>query len=150
MTPSLWLFAFLKSFEQFRPTAYLPTPKDKWTIGYGHTHNVKEGDTCTLAEAEAFLHADVQAAVDEVNHLVKVALTQNQFDALVSFTFNVGAGDAAKGIEGLSTSTLLRKLNAGDPAGASAEFPHWNKQRGKVLDGLTKRRAAERAHFDAA
>jgi hypothetical protein len=73
-----------------------------------------------------------------VSRLVKVGLTQGQFDALVSFTYNLGA-------RSLSTSTLLRKLNAGDYAGAADEFLRWNKAGGKVLNGLTRRREAERA-----
>ncbi|MEG5623927.1 lysozyme, partial [Enterobacter hormaechei] len=76
----------------------------------------------------------------DVSRLVKVGLTQGQFDALVSFTYNLGA-------RSLSTSTLLRKLNAGDYAGAADEFLRWNKAGGKVLNGLTRRREAERALF---
>ncbi|EAA7932780.1 lysozyme, partial [Salmonella enterica subsp. enterica] len=76
----------------------------------------------------------------DVSRLVKVRLTQGQFDALVSFAYNLGART-------LSTSTLLRKLNAGDYAGAADEFLCWNKAGGKVLKGLTRRREAERALF---
>jgi lysozyme len=76
-----------------------------------------------------------------VKRLVKVPLAQGQFDALVSFSFNVGLG-------ALGSSTLLRKLNAGDYRGAAAEFPRWNKAGGKVYEGLTRRRAAERSLFE--
>ena len=76
----------------------------------------------------------------DVSNLVKVKLTQGQFDALVSFAYNLGA-------RALSTSTLLQKLNAGDYTGAADEFPRWNKAGGKVLPGLTWRREAERALF---
>ncbi len=141
MTPSPWLYSFIKSFEKLRLTAYLPTPNDVWTIGWGHTKGVKEGDSCTPEEAEAFLHADVQGAVEKVCNTAHVLLTQNQFDALVSLTFNIGTG-------AFSTSMLLRKLNASDYVGASAEFMCWDKQRGVVLNGLERRREAERVHFD--
>ncbi len=140
MTPSPWLYDFLKQYERFRPTAYLPTKHDVWTIGYGHTRGVKEGDCCTMQDAEDWLHADTAAAASAVSRLVIVALTQQQYDALCSLTFNIGSGAFA-------ASTLLRKLNNYDYAGAAAEFPRWNKQAGKVLDGLTARRAAERDHF---
>lgn len=142
MQPSPWLYAFLKSFEQFRPTAYKPTRKDVWTIGYGHTHNVREGDCCTMDDAERFLNEDVRMSVDAVSNFAHIPLTQNQFDALVSFTFNIGAG-------ALATSTLLKKLNAGDISGAAAEFAKWDKQAGVELMGLRRRREAERDHFNA-
>jgi GH24 family phage-related lysozyme (muramidase) len=78
-----------------------------------------------------------------VNELVKVPMTQGQFDALVSLVFNIGRAQFA-------TSTLLRLLNVGDKAGAAAQFPRWNKQGGVVLAGLTARRELERQRFLAA
>lgn len=127
--------AFIHDFESCRLKAYLDGG-GVWTIGWGHTKDVKKGDTCTLAQANAWYSEDTQEAVDAVNRLVKVPLTQNQFDALVSFTFNCG-------VEALATSTLLRKLNAKDYDGARDEFVKWNHDNGKVVAGLTRRRNAE-------
>lgn len=149
--PSPWLFNFLKQYEQFRPTAYAATKAEKakgiWTKGYGHTYGVKEGDTCTMAEALELLDEDVVRVCAGLKAAVKVPVSQNQADALYSITFNAGYGrhDNVKG--DIADSTLLIKLNAGDIAGCAAEFAKWNKQDGRVLDGLTKRRAAEAAHF---
>jgi lysozyme len=142
MQPSPWLYSFLKGFEKFRPTAYKPTRKDVWTIGYGHTKGVREGDTCTMAEAELFLEQDVAWFASEVSELVHAALTQNQYDALVSLCFNIGVG-------AFSGSTLLKKLNVMDYVGASAEFPKWDRQAGEVLGGLLTRREAEALHFSS-
>lgn len=142
--------ALIKRFEQLRLVAYLPTADDVPTIGWGHTAGVKLGDRCTEAQAEIWLLADCRGSEDAVNSLVKVPLTQGQFDALVSFVFNVGPDiDADTIAEGLGDSTLLKKLNSGDYAGAANEFPRWNKQNGKVLRGLTLRREAERQLFTA-
>lgn len=132
--------ALIKSYEKFRPTAYLPTPRDVWTIGWGHTRGVKQGDTCTQPQAELWFLQDVAGAVAAVNGGVKIDVSQNQFDALVSLAFNIG-GFAFTG------STLLRKLNATDIPGAAAQFAVWNKQAGRVLPGLVARRAAEAALF---
>lgn len=130
----------IKKSEGLRLEAYLPTPNDVPTIGYGHTKGVKMGQRITAKQAEQFLLEDVAWASDAVNRLVKVNLTQNQFDALVSFVFNVGA-------TAFAGSTLLRLLNAGDYKGAADQFLRWNKQAGKVLKGLDTRRKEERALF---
>jgi lysozyme len=130
----------IKSFEKLRLVAYLPTKKDVPTIGWGHTRDVELGDTCTVAEADAWLAEDCADAERAVRKLVKLPITDNQFDALVSFVFNVGEPAFAK-------STLLRKLNSGDYAGAASQFGRWNKQKGVVLNGLTRRRGMERALF---
>ena len=130
----------IKKSEGLRLEAYLPTPNDVPTIGYGHTKGVRMGQRISLAQAEQFLLEDVDWAEDAVNSLVKVKLSQNQFDALVSFVFNIGAGAFSK-------STLLKYLNAGDYGGAANQFLRWNKQAGKELKGLTKRRQEERALF---
>lgn len=130
----------IKDSEQLRLSAYLPTPVDVPTIGYGHTRGVKLGDTCTPEQAEQWLREDCAEAESAVGTLVKAPINQNQFDALVSLVFNIGGGNFA-------SSTLLRKLNAGDYAGAADEFPRWNKQAGVVLGGLVKRRARERELF---
>ena len=130
----------IKRHEGLRLEAYMPTPNDVPTIGYGHTKGVEMGMRITHAQANEYLKQDVAWAQDTVNSLVKVRLTQNQFDALVSFVFNVGASAFAK-------STLLRMLNGGDYQGAADQLLRWDKQGGKVLRGLTKRRAEERALF---
>lgn len=130
----------IKSFEGLRLSAY----KDVVgvvTIGYGTTSGVKMGDTITKERAEELLRDDVKRFEDQVLRLVKVPLTQGQFDALVSFTYNLGAAN-------LGNSTLLRLLNAGDYKGAAAQFDRWTKAGGKELPGLVKRRAAERALFE--
>ncbi len=143
--------ALIKSYEALRLEAYLPTPDDVPTIGWGHTKGVKMGDTCTEEQAEAWFREDVAEFEGYVNELVSVPLTQNQFDALVSFAFNVGPDIDADTIpEGLGDSTLLKKLNAGDYHGAARCFKAWNKQRGKVLAGLTRRRAEEARLFESA
>lgn len=106
----------------------------------GHTATAQLGRVYTDAECHALLRQDVREAEQAVRRLVTVRLTQAQFDALVSFTFNVGQGNLAR-------STLLRKLNAGDCVGAANEFPRWNRAGGRVFRGLTIRRQDERAMF---
>ena len=136
--------ALIKEFEGCKLTAYQDSV-GVWTIGYGWTQPVdgkliRAGMTIKQETAERLLKTGLVSYESDVSRLVKVGLTQGQFDALVSFTYNLGA-------RSLSTSTLLRKLNAGDYAGASDEFLRWNKAGGKVLNGLTRRREAERALF---
>ena len=117
-----------------------------WTIGYGQTgryygKRVRRGMTTTKAEAHAWLRDhSIKTYEDAVTQAVKVPLNQNQFDALVSFTYNVGVG-------ALKQSTALRKLNAGDYAGAADALTMWTKCRRKVLAGLVRRRKEERALF---
>lgn len=130
----------IKKHEGLRLEAYLPTPNDVWTIGYGHTHTTKQGMKITAGQAESLLRKDIAWVEKAVNTLVVVPLTQNQFDALSSLVFNIGEG-------AFSTSTLLRLLNAGDYEGAANQFPRWNKQKGRVLNGLTRRRQEERQLF---
>lgn len=136
--------ALIKQFEGCKLTAY-QDGVGVWTIGYGWTQPVdgkpiRAGMTIKQETAERLLKTGLVSYESDVSRLVKVGLTQGQFDALVSFTYNLGA-------RSLSTSTLLRKLNAGDYAGAADEFLRWNKAGGKVLNGLTRRREAERALF---
>ncbi|HEY2011377.1 MAG TPA: lysozyme [Rhizomicrobium sp.] len=123
--------------EGLRLQAY-PDQGGIWTIGYGHTHGVKPGDVCTQAQAEAWLEQDLTFAQATVESLVKVPLTDNQFAALVSFAFNVGAGKFAG-------STLLKRLNAGNYAGVPQYLTAWVFCDGKVNDGLVQRRAREAA-----
>jgi GH24 family phage-related lysozyme (muramidase) len=136
--------ALIKQFEGCRLTAYQDSV-GVWTIGYGWTQPVdgkpiRAGMTIKQETAERLLKTGLVSYENDVARLVKVGLSQSQFDALVSFTYNLGA-------RSLSTSTLLQKLNAGDYAGAADEFQRWNKAGGKVLNGLTRRREAERALF---
>lgn len=136
--------ALIKEFEGCRLTAYQDSV-GVWTIGYGWTQPVdgkpiRAGMTIKQETAERLLKTGLVRYESDVSRLVKVGMTQGQFDALVSFTYNLGA-------RSLSTSTLLRKLNTGDYAGAADEFLRWNKAGGKVLNGLTRRREAERALF---
>jgi len=132
----------IKSFESLCLMAYMPTPDDVPTIGYGSTRGVTMGDTCTESEALQMLKEDCSEAEGCVSMAVDVELSQNQFDALVSLVFNIGCG-AFRG------STLLKLLNAGDYAAAQQQFGRWNKQAGKVLNGLTRRREAEAELFGA-
>lgn len=139
--------ALIKQFEGCKLTAY-PDPGTggaPWTIGYGWTQPVdgkpvRPGMTIDQATADRLLKTGLVSYENDVSRLVKVKLSQGQFDALVSFTYNLGS-------RSLSTSTLLSKLNSGDYTGAANEFTRWNKAGGKVLNGLTRRREAERALF---
>lgn len=133
----------IKSFEGCKLTAYV-CPAGVLTIGYGSTGpHVKRGMTITQAEAERLLRDDLTRFEAAVEKATAGHATANQFDALVSFAFNVG-------IEALRTSTLLRKHNEGDYAGAKAQFGRWNKGGGRVLAGLTRRRSAEATLYGAA
>ncbi|MGN7124375.1 lysozyme [Methylorubrum thiocyanatum] len=130
----------IAEFEGCKLTAY-KCPAGIWTIGVGHTSAagkpvVKSGMRITQAEADDILARDLVRFENAVARVVEVPLNQNQFDALVSFAFNLGEG-------ALASSTLLKKLNAGDYTGAADQFARWNKVGPKVLAGLTRRRAAE-------
>lgn len=136
--------SLIKGFEGKRLNAYCDSV-GVWTIGFGTTRypigvRVKKGDVCTEWQAEAYLKNDLVKFENAINRLVKVPLNQNQFDALSSFTYNLGETN-------LSSSTLLKKLNAKDYAGTADQFPRWNKAGGKVMNGLTRRREAERILF---
>lgn len=130
-------------FEGLRLKAY-DDGVGVWTIGYGTTVingvKVKKGDTCTAEQAKSYMAQDLKKFESAVNTAVKVPLNQNQFDALVSLTYNIGNG-------AFKSSTLLKKLNAKDYKGAAAEFPKWNKAGGRVLNGLVKRRKIEMELF---
>ncbi len=138
--------AFIRGFEHFAARAYLPTPDDVPTIGYGTTvypNGKRVGLTdpgITPAQAAGYLDHDLRASEAAVSKLVTAVLSQDAFDALVSFVYNLGQG-------ALAGSTLLKKLNGGDRAGAADEFLRWDHQGGRVLAGLTRRRRAERELF---
>lgn len=129
----------IKTYEGCRLTAY-KCPAGVWTIGYGHTGNVKQGDKITQLQAETLLAVDLQRFEYSVNRSVKKSITQNEFDALVSFTFNVGIGNFEK-------STLLKLINMGQFELASKQFERWIYAGGKPLTGLKKRRLAEKTLF---
>jgi lysozyme len=135
----------IKSFEGLRLQPYL-CPAGVATIGYGCTHYANgetvtlDDDPITIRDADALLRGTLKSYEQAVNEVVTVPLTQGQFDALVSFAYNIGIGK-------LKGSTLLRKLNAGNYRGAAAEFDKWTHGGGQVLPGLVKRRAAEKALF---
>jgi lysozyme len=129
----------IEGYEGCRLTAYQDSV-GVWTIGVGHTIGVVPGMTITQEEADDLLAEDLANAEAAVNSLVKVPLSQPQFDALASLVFNIGPG-------AFRSSTLLRKLNAGDYEGAAAEFPRWCRAGDQILPGLEKRRAAEAAMF---
>ena len=132
----------IKEFEGCKLTAYLDSVGVP-TIGYGHTKGVKIGLRCTQEEADAWLLEDLKDAETCVNGAVTVPLTQNEFDALVSFVFNFGCTK-------FRGSTLLRKLLDSDYDGAALEFRRWDRAGGQVLAGLTRRRAAEERLFETA
>ncbi|WP_151805364.1 lysozyme [Acinetobacter junii] len=134
----------ISSFEDTKLQAY-DDGVGVWTIGIGTTAypngvKVKKGDKCTLEQAKEYFAHDLKRFESSVNKLVEVPLSQNQFDALVSLVYNIGSGNFA-------SSTLLKKLNAKDYAGAADQFLRWNKGGGKVMKGLVRRREAERALF---
>jgi lysozyme len=130
----------IKESEGLRLKAYLPTPNDVYTIGYGHTKTAEKEMVITLAGAEALLLHDLKWVEDAIHKYVKVPLNQNQYDALCSFVYNLGATN-------FKNSTLLKKLNKKDYNGAAHELLRWDKQKGKVLRGLTKRRQLEKDLF---
>ena len=129
----------IKQFEGCELKAY-QCSANVWTIGYGHTRNISEGDTCTQADADEMLVDDLQEFEGYVNELVDADLTQSQFDALVAWTYNLGPTN-------LKISTLLKRLNEGDMADVPHQIRRWNKAGGKVLDGLERRREAEALLF---
>ena len=133
------------SFEGLRLKAY-DDGVGVWTIGYGTTvidgTKVKKGDTCTLEQARSYMANDLKKFESAVNQ-VKVPLNQNQYDALVSLAYNIGVG-------AFLSSTLFKKLNAKDYKGAAEQFDRWNRAGGKVMRGLTNRRAKERKLFEKA
>ena len=134
----------IKRFEGLRLKAYQDSV-GVWTIGYGWTQPVDgkkigPGMQIDQATADRLLKCGVVQYEQGVNQLVKVKITQGQFDALVSFAYNLG-------LRSLSTSTLLQKLNDGDKQGAADQFGRWVNAGGKRLDGLVARRAAEREMF---
>lgn len=131
-----------RQFEGLRLSAYADQV-GVWTIGYGHTgHGVHAGLTITADQADALLVSDVAGAVACVNRLVTAQITQNQFDALVDFVFNLGCAS-------LASSTLLRFVNGGAFGDAAIQFQRWDHAGGVIVPGLLLRRQAEATLFSA-
>ena len=125
----------IKFFEGLELEAY-KCPAGVWTIGYGHTKGVQDGDKISAIKANEMLANELAEYENYVNSYVTVELNQDQFDAMVSWVYNLGGGN-------LKASTLLQVLNAADYDGVPAQMLRWNKAGGRVLEGLTKRRQAE-------
>lgn len=140
--------ALVKEFEGCRLEAYL-CPAGLPTIGYGHTFAVEMGQTINEAEADALLREDLKDAKEVVDRLATTQVNENQFSALTSFVFSIGAGTGLSGEPGaFERSTLLSMLNANAQADiVAAQFLRWNKANGQELLGLTRRRHAEQALF---
>lgn len=132
----------LKNFEGLKLCAYRCT-SGIWTIGYGHTGiTVKSGDIITEAAANEFFEQDIKFFENAVNTLVTVKLNQNQFDALISFCFNIGVGK-----DGFAGSTMRKLLNRGEYTAAAEQFMRWVYSGGKISEGLRRRRIKERELF---
>ena len=137
-------YAIIKESEGLRLQSYLDTG-GVWTIGYGTIKYpsgvmVKKGDVITQAQAEQYLMNDSKWVDSALDKYIKVPVTQNQFDALASFVYNIGE-------TAFKTSTLLVKLNAGDYVGAANQLDRWVNDNGKKIQGLVNRRAKEKALF---
>ena len=131
--------ALIKKFEGCELEAY-QCSANVWTIGYGHTAGVQEGDACTQEDADRMLAEDLEEFEGYVKEAVDVPLEQNEFDALVAWTYNLGPGS-------LRSSTMLKKLNDSKFEEVPSEMRRWNKSGGEVLDGLVRRREAEALLF---
>ena len=131
--------SLIKKFEGCELEAYL-CPAGVWTIGYGHTKDVKEGDKINKEEADYLLQEEMIEYESYINDFVEVPLNQNQFDSLCSWVYNLGPTN-------LKNSTMLKVLNEEKYADVPQEIKRWNKAGGEVLDGLIKRREAEAKMF---
>lgn len=145
MNPRIWIAGLSLSasalvgialHEGYEPKAYIPVPGDVPTIGFGTTEGVEMGDSITPERALVRLLRDANKFESAVRRCAPVPMYQHEFDAYVSLTYNIGEGAFCR-------STLVKKLKAGDYAGACAEILRWDKFKGKPLPGLTKRRQQE-------
>ena len=132
--------SLIKKFEGCELEAY-KCAAGVWTIGYGHTKDVKEGNSITKEQAESMLVHELQEYCSDVDIAVKVDLKQNEFDSLVSWTYNLGPTN-------LNSSTMLRVLNEGKHDEVPAQMKRWNKASGQVKEGLVRRREAEALLFE--
>jgi lysozyme len=130
----------IKHFEGLKLEAY-QCVGDVWSVGYGHTKGVIEGDKITQDQADQWLLSDLHMVETHMQRMIKVTLNQHQWDALVSWCFNLGCGS-------LRRSTMLLVINANDLEGVTKELIRWNKANGKVSKGLERRRKAEAHLFD--
>lgn len=130
----------IKKFEGCELKAYQDSV-GVWTIGYGHTKNVEEGDEITKEESEEMLADEMEEYEGYINDNVECDLSQNQFDCLVSWVYNLGPSN-------LKSSTMLKVLNDDDYDGVPQQIKRWNRAGGKVLDGLVRRREAEALLFE--
>lgn len=131
--------ALIKKFEGCELEAY-QCSANVWTIGYGHTAGVNEGDVCTQEDADRMLAEDLEEFEGYVREAVDVPLEQNEFDALIAWTYNLGPGS-------LQSSTMLKRINESNFDEVPNEMRRWNKSGGQVLDGLVRRREAEALLF---
>ena len=131
--------ALIKKFEGCELNAY-QCSANVWTIGYGHTKEVAENNECSMEEAEEILVSDLEEFEEWVEKLVTVEMAQNEFDALVAFTFNLGPTN-------FRTSTLLERINDRKLEDVPFEMKRWNRAGGVVVDGLVRRREAEALLF---
>jgi lysozyme len=131
----------IKHFEGCELEAY-KCAAGVWTIGYGHIKGVTPESVITQEQAEQMLVEELNEYEGYINNMVTTPLSQNQFDALVSWVYNLGGGN-------LKASTLLKVVNSGEFDGVPAQIMRWNKAGGKVLEGLTRRRQAEADLFSA-
>lgn len=132
--------ALTEQFESCRLEAYQDSV-GVWTIGWGHTGGIQEGDTCTQEMADQWLQNDIKEAESAVNAHLKVPVNQHIFDSVVDLAFNIGTGN-------FDGSTLLKDINAGDFKAAVEEFEKWDFAGGKVVAGLLRRRLAEKEEFN--
>ncbi|MCM1280954.1 MAG: lysozyme [Alistipes senegalensis] len=128
----------IAGYEGYRGQAYMPTPNDRPTIGFGETKGVRMGDKTTPERALVQLLKSTQAHAEAIRSCISVPLYQHEWDAYVSLAYNIGTGNFCK-------STLVKKLNAEDYAGACKEILRWDRQAGKTLPGLIRRRQGEYA-----
>ena len=131
--------ALLKDFEGCRLVAY-QCPAGEWTIGYGFTVGVMPGDTMTQEQCDARLKNEIKQYESAVFAATEGDCTQSEFDALVSFAWNVGTA-------GMQKSSVIKAHNRGDKQAAARAFLMWNRAGGKIISGLSRRRAAEAALY---
>ena len=129
----------IKKFEGCETTAYQDSV-GVWTIGFGHTKGVKEGQTCSIEDAESMLADEMDEYEGYINNMVKVELQQHEFDALVAWVYNLGPTN-------LGESTMLKVLNGGQFDRVPDEMNRWTRAGGKILEGLVRRRQAESLMF---